>query len=121
MNCFQTDGYLILPEIIDIHAIEVLKAEIEHYKKQEAVHAIRDLHLKVPKILKIAKFLQFNNILFRCIGQQQFKLIKAIFFNKNQLYNWAVPWHQDKTIAVKQKANIPGYKNWTVKQGVPHV
>ena len=47
--------------------------------------------------------------------------ISRLYFNKNADRNWSVPWHQDKTIAVKQKAIATGYKNWTVKQGVTHV
>ena len=61
------------------------------------------------------------NILSESTNYRQFKLIKAIFFNKNKQHNWFVPWHQDKTIAVKQKAHLAGYKNWTIKQGVSHV
>ena len=121
MNFFQNDGYLTLFQIIDTYSINFLKAELDRHTQNKEIYAIRDLHLKITAIANIAKSPKFNSILFKHVKQQQFKLIKAIFFHKNQQHNWAVPWHQDKTIAVKQKVTIPGYKNWTVKQGVPHV
>jgi ectoine hydroxylase-related dioxygenase (phytanoyl-CoA dioxygenase family) len=32
-----------------------------------------------------------------------------------------VPWHQDLTIAVQERLEVPGYGPWTVKAGVAHV
>ena len=52
-----------------------------------------------------------------------FSKTEGLLSQKDKLarYNWSVSWHQDKTIAVKNKAEVPGFKNWTVKQGVIHV
>jgi ectoine hydroxylase-related dioxygenase (phytanoyl-CoA dioxygenase family) len=41
---------------------------------------------------------------------------KSIYFDKPELSNWFVAWHQDLTVVVDHKANIPGYGPWTVKQ-----
>jgi ectoine hydroxylase-related dioxygenase (phytanoyl-CoA dioxygenase family) len=35
--------------------------------------------------------------------------------------NWLVPWHQDLTIAVRERVETPGFGPWSVKEGVPHV
>jgi len=48
-------------------------------------------------------------------------LVRTLFFNKNNQANWSVPWHQDRTIAVKDRHEVPGYSCWTVKDGVTHV
>lgn len=32
-----------------------------------------------------------------------------------------MPWHQDLTIAVQERLDVPGYGPWTVKAGVTHV
>jgi hypothetical protein len=42
--------------------------------------------------------------------------VRAVLFD-----NWAVPWHQDRTIAVSHRADVPGFGPWSVKDGVPHV
>ena len=41
--------------------------------------------------------------------------VKSIYFDKPEKSNWFVAWHQDLTIAVSNKADIPGYGPWTIK------
>jgi len=47
--------------------------------------------------------------------------VRAILFDKTPDNNWAVPWHQDRTIAVRERHEIPGFGPWSVKAGVVHV
>jgi hypothetical protein len=47
--------------------------------------------------------------------------VRAILFDKTADNNWAVPWHQDRTIAVRERRDVPGFGPWTVKAGVVHV
>lgn len=48
------------------------------------------------------------------------KAVRAIAFDKTARANWFVPWHQDRTIAVKARDDSAAVTNWTVKAGVPH-
>jgi hypothetical protein len=47
--------------------------------------------------------------------------VRAIYFDKSAEGNWLVPWHQDLTIAVCRRGEVPGFGPWSVKEGVPHV
>jgi hypothetical protein len=47
--------------------------------------------------------------------------VRAIYFDKSAEANWLVPWHQDLTLAVRARADVPGFGPWTVKEGIPHV
>jgi hypothetical protein len=47
--------------------------------------------------------------------------VRILFFDKTPESNWAVPWHQDRSIAVNKRANVDGFGPWTVKDGVDHV
>jgi ectoine hydroxylase-related dioxygenase (phytanoyl-CoA dioxygenase family) len=47
--------------------------------------------------------------------------VRMLFFEKTPSGNWAVPWHQDRTIAVKERIDIAGYGPWSSKGGVLHV
>jgi len=47
--------------------------------------------------------------------------IRAILFDKTGNANWTVPWHQDRSIAVAEKINVPGFGPWSEKAGVTHV
>lgn len=47
--------------------------------------------------------------------------VRALLFDKTQDMNWALGWHQDRTIAVRERIDVPGYSPWTVKAGFQHV
>ncbi|MBH1998598.1 MAG: phytanoyl-CoA dioxygenase family protein [Sphingomonadaceae bacterium] len=47
--------------------------------------------------------------------------VRAILFDKSEAANWALGWHQDRTIAVRQKIDTPGFGPWTIKSGIQHV
>jgi hypothetical protein len=47
--------------------------------------------------------------------------VRAILFDKSEAANWALGWHQDRTIAVKARADVPGFGPWSVKAGIHHV
>lgn len=47
--------------------------------------------------------------------------VRAILFDKSDASNWALGWHQDRTIAVAARAEVPGYGPWSIKAGLQHV
>lgn len=47
--------------------------------------------------------------------------VRAIYFDKSVGANWGVPWHQDLTIALRARAEVPGFGPWSVKEDIPHV
>lgn len=54
------------------------------------------------------------------IGPQS-RAVRAILFDKTAETNWALGWHQDRTICVRERATVAGYGPWTVKGGKQHV
>lgn len=49
------------------------------------------------------------------------RLVRIVAFNKSERANWFVPWHQDRSIAVRERRDSAGFSRWTIKDGVPHV
>ena len=47
--------------------------------------------------------------------------VRAVLFDKTPATNWALGWHQDRTIAVSKRHDVPGYGPWSVKAGIAHV
>ncbi|MDV3458570.1 phytanoyl-CoA dioxygenase family protein [Sphingomonas sp. HF-S4] len=47
--------------------------------------------------------------------------VRTILFDKSAAANWALGWHQDRTIAVQARAEARGFGAWSIKQGMPHV
>jgi hypothetical protein len=63
---------------------------------------------------------QIGRIAAKYLGSQS-KPVRAILFDKTEATNWALGWHQDRTIAVRERADVPGYGPWGHKGGIPHV
>lgn len=49
------------------------------------------------------------------------RAVRAIYFDKSPDANWLVTWHQDLTIAVREKREVAGFGPWSMKEGLPHV
>jgi len=47
--------------------------------------------------------------------------VRAILFDKSAATNWALGWHQDRTIAVRERIDAEGFGPWSVKAGIAHV
>lgn len=47
--------------------------------------------------------------------------VRSILFDKSPAANWDVTWHQDTTIAVREREDVPAFGPWSIKDGVPHV
>jgi ectoine hydroxylase-related dioxygenase (phytanoyl-CoA dioxygenase family) len=47
--------------------------------------------------------------------------VRAILFDKSPDTNWALGWHQDRTICVAARLEVEGFGPWTVKGGMHHV
>jgi hypothetical protein len=47
--------------------------------------------------------------------------VRAILFDKRADKNWSLGWHQDRTIAVKQRIDVNGFGPWSIKSGMVHV
>lgn len=47
--------------------------------------------------------------------------VRMILFDKSASANWALGWHQDRTIVVRDRVEVAGYGPWTVKAGLLHV
>jgi hypothetical protein len=47
--------------------------------------------------------------------------VRAILFDKSAEQNWSLGWHQDRTIAVRERIDVDGFGPWSVKSGTIHV
>lgn len=47
--------------------------------------------------------------------------VRAVMFDKTPDANWAVAWHQDRTILVRRRVEVEGFGPWSTKDGLLHV
>jgi hypothetical protein len=48
------------------------------------------------------------------------RAVFARYFDKSRDSNWSLGWHQDRTVALSERSDVPGFTAWTVKSGIAH-
>lgn len=112
-------GFCIIPGAIPVKVLDELTRSVESLSEKPAPGA-RNLTEIVPAVARLAKSREVAGIL-ESLGAPRAFLVRGIFFDKQPAANWKVPWHQDLTIAVREKKEVPGFGPWSEKAGIPHV
>ena len=73
-----------------------------------------------PRIRAAFAIPRVRTLLTAALGPQP-QLARSILFDKTASANWHVTWHQDLSIAVRQKVETSGFGPWSTKAGVSHV
>jgi hypothetical protein len=79
---------------------------------------------RITRLGALAPFLPGSGAIARLVERlagRSMRPVRAIAFDKSPDTNWALGWHQDRTINLAARADIDGYGPWTIKQGSPHV
>ena len=116
-NCVPTveeDGFAIFHECLARECIERLCSDLGERK-----HAQRNL-LCVPTVRKLATSEAVKELISPILGNGCFA-VRGILFNKTPNSNWKVVWHQDRTIAVRERKDVLHFGAWSTKAGVCHV
>jgi ectoine hydroxylase-related dioxygenase (phytanoyl-CoA dioxygenase family) len=116
-------GFAIIPAVLPLESVDKLVEEIDDALKAKGTHsnhAMRHLIEVVPAVRKVAEEATIRALVETVLGPSAF-VVRSIFFDKTPEANWKVAWHQDLTIAVRQKIEVAGFTAWSVKDGVSHV
>lgn len=115
------DGCAIIPSVLDVAMIESLRAACEPlFAEAVAKAGIRNVLARVPAIASLAASASIRRIVEQSLGAGAF-VARSLLFDKSPEANWIVVWHQDTTIAVKERIDVDGFGPWSVKHGTPHV
>ncbi len=120
------DGFMILPALIEAAEVEWLRSILADLPADEATRTRRDAAfarrnlLEVPVVRALADGPALRGVVEPVLGPQA-RPVRGILFDKTPHANWVVPWHQDLSIAVDRKLDLPGYGPWSIKAGVVHV
>ncbi|TFF39769.1 phytanoyl-CoA dioxygenase family protein [Mucilaginibacter psychrotolerans] len=118
---FSVDGFTIVEEIYSEKEIAAIEYAIDRansdrstFRKTAGLFAIRQFLKEIPAVAPLIFTGRLKNLITTCFGNDYF-VVKSIYFDKPELSNWFVAWHQDLTISVDKKLDISGYGPWTVK------
>ena len=87
----------------------------ENFRKSEDLFAIRQFLKEVPEIKDLIFNENIRKVVQEIFGEKYF-VVKSIYFDKPETSNWYVAYHQDLTISVDKKLELPGFGPWTTKQ-----
>lgn len=113
---FETTGICLIRRLLPEAHLDPLRAAVDTCVTSGPGNRVFSL----PRLdgLDLASLL--GNLATRVAGRPA-RMVRILAFDKTPETNWGVPWHQDRTIAVKRRAEVEGFGPWSVKAGVPHV
>jgi ectoine hydroxylase-related dioxygenase (phytanoyl-CoA dioxygenase family) len=119
----ESNGYAVInnvytPDQINAIIAIINSANQDHsaFRKKKDLFAIRSFLQTIPSIHETLWNESVRQLINNFFGNDYF-IIKSIYFDKPSQSNWFVPFHQDLTISVDKRIDIPGYTAWTSKQG----
>lgn len=116
----EWDGFTMCRGVLAPDQIDSLVTALDDANARAGGKGLRNLLRCVPAIRALAVSPTLRNIVTTVLRPHALP-VRAILFDKTPKANWGVGWHQDLTIAVRQRMDLPGFGAWTVKDGVPHV
>ena len=123
----ERDGFAILENAVDSNKLRLLEKELQHLEldhlaSQRAGKAfgLRNVTAAVPLTRDLANSDALRSVVHPVLGDTA-RVVRTIYFDKHKDANWKVAWHQDLTIAVREKVDVEGFRAWSVKAGITHV
>ncbi|MFL5385530.1 MAG: phytanoyl-CoA dioxygenase family protein [Longimicrobiaceae bacterium] len=119
-------GYALVPDVVSGDGVRRLLGALEEadgaegVRRRESVYAIRNLLEAVPAVAELARSPEVRALVEPVLGTGAFA-VRGILFDKTPDANWKVAWHQDLTIAVRERREVAGFGPWSEKAGVVHV
>jgi ectoine hydroxylase-related dioxygenase (phytanoyl-CoA dioxygenase family) len=120
-------GFKVISGVLDSTMVERTIAELDRVPRTNATRERRGSYFGIRNLLSVAPYFyelansrSIRSVVQSLIGKQA-RAVRGIFFDKTPEANWKVPWHQDLTIAVKQRKEVAGFNSWTRKAGTIHV
>src|SRR6185369_2684994 len=127
INKIERDGFAILESLIDSNTLDLIEKELQHIEvdhlaSQRAGKAfgLRNLMSSVPLTRELANSETLRSLVEPVLGPSA-RVVRTIYFDKHKDANWKVAWHQDLTIAVREKVDVEGFRAWSIKAGITHV
>jgi ectoine hydroxylase-related dioxygenase (phytanoyl-CoA dioxygenase family) len=123
----EAKGFAIIPGVLDSKDIDRIIEQLRKVapsdstrQRGESYFGIRNLLSVVPALRDLPSSTAIRSLVDPIAGRQA-QVVCGTFFDKTPEANWKVPWHQDLTIAVRQRKKVAGFNSWTLKAGTNHV
>ena len=131
-NHLANDGYALLPGVFTLAEVASARESCARALGAESAasslladeggpaYGARNLLRLWPDAVSLARAPKLTAPLLRILGPDA-GIVRGLYFDKPPGSSWALPWHRDLTIAVKQHERLGKFNKPTLKAGVPHV
>lgn len=118
MEDLEGDGYSFADIVLARHQCEHIASSLPAVTGAGR-GGVRNL-ITHPTVARLLLHERLGSYIWSVIGRE-LVAVKATLFDKSSDANWRVQWHQDRTIAVREKLEVARYGPWSTKGGVLHV
>jgi hypothetical protein len=129
----EREGYTVVPDVFSGETIAAMTRGLEAAFAERAgveasirgdegtIYAARNVLELWPEAANVWRVPALTECLAAVLGSR-FGLTRVLFFDKPPRQTWALPWHKDLTVAVRDN-RLPSrhFGKPTRKAGVPHV
>ena len=88
-------------------------------QREGAVYASRNVLELCPALVDAWRTERLIRLLVGVLGAEV-GLVRGLYFDKPPQQTWALPWHKDLTIAVREPIEVDGYSKPRLRAGVWH-
>lgn len=124
IQTFEIQGFAFIPsvythqELISIaEAVGSMNGKEAAIMRSTEAYAIRQVMCHAPSLSDLIWNEPMSSIVHQFFGEGAF-VSKSIWFDKPAGGNWFVGYHQDISINVAEKKEVPGFSRWTSKHGL---
>lgn len=111
-------GFAILPHVISPETIAEVSDEISQPDPRRSRAGVRHaMHL--ASLARIASSSELMALARNVLEPQAFPL-RATIFDKSPDANWLVVRHQDTALPLRHRLDVPGWRPWSTKEGIPY-
>jgi hypothetical protein len=128
LEALKKDGFRVVDSYLDLtqtNALLASLADIGRTGSESAERVKRGVVFARRNLLSMTFVQQFvSSAAVRSVMNRVGPVlvpVRAILFDKTGDANWTVPWHQDRSIAVRERVDVAGFGPWSEKAGVVHV
>ena len=124
-------GYVMLEDIFDAREIDAVASRLSAtlqarnepsiLRSRGRTYGSRNLLETFPEATALLNRPSLRDFTSAVLGNAA-GIVRALYFDKPPDRSWSLPWHKDRTIAVK-RSDLPSerFRKPTLKAGVPHV
>ena len=127
----QRDGFATIEGAFGAAEVEAMRSALEAVLETKddpairgddgAVYAARNVLVLWPEVARVWKKPPLARALEAALGPE-LGLVRVLYFDKPPGQSWALPWHKDLTVAVRDnRLPTKHFRRPTAKAGVPHV